>query len=172
MQPTKNDIPVSKRKQLIDILNQLLSDAIDLGSQCKQAHWNVKGENFQTLHEAFDALATEVVAAVDMTAERVKQLGGQALGTVRVAAKESRLKEYPVQAVDALTHVQALSDVLAAFNFHARKAIDETADLGDAVTADMLTGIVSGLDKQLWFIESHLPASAQKEERLLGKARA
>lgn len=172
MQPTRNDIPVSKRKQLIDILNQILSDAVDLGSQCKQAHWNVKGENFQTLHEAFDAVATEVAAAVDMTAERVKQLGGQALGTARVAAKESRLKEYPVQAVDAQEHVHALSDALAAFNFHARRAIDETAGLGDAVTADMLTGIVGGLDKHLWFIESHLAPASPGEARVPGKARA
>lgn len=172
MQPTKNDISLTKRKQLIDILNQILSDAFDLYSQCKQAHWNVKGESFIALHELFDQAATEVLTAVDTTAERVKQLGGQALGTVRVAAETSHLKEYPLTAVDSEAHVQALSSALAAFNAHARKAIDETAALGDAVTADILTGIVGGLDKQLWFIESHLPEAAHKQLGLTGKARA
>lgn len=155
MHSTKNDITLPKRKQLIEILNQLLADAIDLNLQVKQAHWNVKGANFIALHELFDAISAEVVLDYDMIAERVVQLGGQALGTARIAAKESRLKEYPVEASDEAEHVEALSSALAAFNKNARKAIEETDGLGDAVTADMLTGIVRGLDKQIWFVESH-----------------
>lgn len=156
MHPTKNDIPAAKRKKIADVLSQLLVDAIDLKSQIKQAHWNVKGENFIALHELFDAVATEVEGAVDMIAERVVQLGGEAAGTVRYAAKKSRLKEYPLTLADGEKHADALSSVLAAFNAHGRKGIDETDDLGDAVTADLLTGVVRGLDKQLWFVESHL----------------
>ncbi len=155
MHSTKNDITLPKRKQLIEKLNQLLADAIDLNLQVKQAHWNVKGANFIALHELFDTISTEVVLGYDMIAERVVQLGGQALGTARVAAAESRLKEYPLDASDESEHVEALSAALASFNKNARKAIDETDDLGDAVTADMLTGIVRGLDKQIWFVESH-----------------
>jgi starvation-inducible DNA-binding protein len=160
MRPTKNDLALAKRKQLVDKLNQLLADSIDLATQTKQAHWNVKGESFIALHELFDTIATEVVNDYDLIAERVVQLGGQALGTARIAAKESRLKEYPLEAVDAQDHVKALSSAIAAFNQHARKAIDETDSLGDAVTADMLTQIVRGLDKQLWFVESHLGQDA------------
>jgi starvation-inducible DNA-binding protein len=155
MHSTKNDLALPKRKQLIEKLNQLLADSIDLNLQVKQAHWNVKGANFIALHELFDAISAEVVLDYDMIAERVVQLGGQALGTVRVVAKDSRLKEYPLNASDEADHVEALGSALAAFNKHARKAIDETDALGDAVTADMLTGIVRGLDKQIWFVESH-----------------
>ncbi len=173
MASTKNDLPAVKRKQLTDKLNQLLSDAVDLRLQCKQAHWNVKGAAFIALHELFDQVATEVEAASDMIAERVMQLGGQALGTARVVAKNSRLKEYPLQAVDAEAHVAALSSAIADFNARARKGIDETAALGDAVSADMLTEITRGLDKQLWFVESHLESGKSRTEAgLIGKARA
>lgn len=153
---TKNDIPTEVRNNINLVLGQLLADAIDLHYQTKQAHWNVKGENFIALHQLFDALAAEVSLAVDTIAERIIQLGGSAHGTVRVAAQKSRLKEYPLDITDSQQHVDALSSALAAFNKSARKAIDETGTLNDAVTADMLTGITSGLDKQLWFVESHL----------------
>jgi starvation-inducible DNA-binding protein len=156
MHPTKNDIPQQKRKKITDLLNQLLSDALDLKSQSKQAHWNVRGENFIAIHELFDQVATEAEAAIDLIAERVLQLGDTALGTVRVAAKNSRLREYPLNATDSQSHADALSSAIATFNLNARKGIEATDELGDAVTADMLTGIVRGLDKLLWFVESHL----------------
>ena len=156
MHPTHNTLPEPIRVQSIELLNKHLAAAIDLHAQVKQAHWNVKGENFIALHELFDLLATEVSLAVDTIAERIMQLGGSAQGTVRVSAKKSRLKEYPLDAVDSREHVDAVSSVLAVFNKHARSAIDETSGLGDAVTADMFTSITRGLDKQLWFIESHL----------------
>jgi len=155
MHPTKNDLPLAKRKKLTELLNQLLADGVDLKTQTKQAHWNVKGENFIALHELFDKVASEADDAVDLIAERVMQLGGSAQGTARVAAKNSRLKEFP-HAVTARQHVDALSAVMAAFIAYSRKGIDETAALGDAVTADMLTEITRSLDKLLWFVESHL----------------
>lgn len=156
MQVVKTTISPDNRKQLITQLNQTLSDAVDLALQCKQAHWNVKGENFIALHELFDRIATEATGAVDLIAERVMQLGGQAMGTVRVAAKQSRLKEYPLGAVESQAHVKALAAALKAFTDGTRRFIDESAALGDAVTADMLTEITRGLDTQLWFVESHL----------------
>jgi starvation-inducible DNA-binding protein len=158
MVATKNDIPAAKRTKVADILARLLVDAIDLKSQAKQAHWNVKGENFMALHELFDKVSSEVEDAVDLIAERIIQLGGEAEGTVRIAAHRSRLKEYPHRAADGQKHADALSSVIAAFNCCARKNIDDTASLGDAVTADMLTEITRGLDKLLWFIEAHLKA--------------
>ena len=43
MYPTKNDLPEGTRRKMIDLLNARLADAIDLQTQTKQAHWNVKG---------------------------------------------------------------------------------------------------------------------------------
>ncbi len=165
MFPTKNDIPSAKRKKLTTILNQLLADSIDLKSQTKQAHWNVKGEDFIALHLLFDTIATEADVVVDTIAERVVQLGEIALGTARVAAKQSRLKEYPLTIIEQHKHVDALSTAIATFNSYARKAIDESDELGDKITADILTGIVRGLDKQLWFVEAHLTGFASTSQK-------
>jgi starvation-inducible DNA-binding protein len=157
MFPTKNDLPEAVRTQVVRLLNDRLADCIDLQTQTKQAHWNVKGPNFIALHELFDQVHTAVSEYVDEIAERAVQLGGVAEGTARMAAHRSSLAEYPA-AVDGRGHVEALSSVLAAFGKSARKAIDDAGQLGDLDTADIFTEISRGIDKWLWFVEAHLQA--------------
>src|SRR4051794_5737942 len=72
---TKNDLPETIRGQVADLLNQRLADCIDLQTQCKQAHWNVKGRSFIGLHKLFDEINDDVEEYVDLLAERVVQLG-------------------------------------------------------------------------------------------------
>jgi starvation-inducible DNA-binding protein len=153
---TKIDLPQGKREELIAILNQSLADAADLKSQAKQAHWNVKGANFIALHELFDQVATEVDTHVDDIAERITTLGGTAMGTVRLAAENSTLAEYPHEISDGTAHVDALSSALADFGKKARANIDKTDGLGDMDTADLYTQISRSIDKQLWFVEAHI----------------
>lgn len=155
MHNTKIDISKDKRGKLVAILNQRLADAFDLRSQAKQAHWNVKGMNFIALHELFDRVATELEPMVDDIAERITTLGGTAVGTVRSAAQTSSLSEYPLEITDGADHVDALSTVLADFGKKVRADIDETADIGDADTADLFTGVSRSIDKLLWFVEAH-----------------
>jgi starvation-inducible DNA-binding protein len=157
---TKNDIPESTRTKVIELLNARLADAIDLATQIKQAHWNVKGPNFIALHELFDKINEDAEDYVDEIAERAVQLGGVAEGTARMAAQRSSLEEYPRNAVDGRSHVNALSSVLAAFGKSARKAIDSANEFGDLDTADLFTEISRGIDKWLWFVEAH-----QQEDR-------
>ena len=155
---TKIDISADQREKLIGMLNGMLADASDLKSQAKQAHWNVKGMSFIALHELFDAVATAVEGHTDLIAERITTLGGTAMGTVRLAAQNSRLSEYPHEITDGASHVDALSTALADFGKRARKGIDEAGDLGDQDTADLFTEISREIDKQLWFVEAHVQA--------------
>jgi starvation-inducible DNA-binding protein len=155
---TKNDLSEAIRTQVVKLLNGRLADAIDLQTQTKQAHWNVKGPNFIALHELFDKINEEVEDYVDEIAERAVQLGGVAEGTARMVANRSSLSEYPADAVDGRSHVEALSSALAAFGEAARKAINEANELGDLDTADVFTEVSRGIDKWLWFVEAHLQA--------------
>jgi starvation-inducible DNA-binding protein len=155
---TKNGLSQETREKVIDILNARLADASDLKSQAKQAHWNVKGIHFFQLHELFDQVATAVEAHMDLIAERATALGGTAFGTVRVAAQNSSLSEYPLEITDGTAHVDALSTALADFGNVVRRNIDETNDLGDADTADLFTEVSREIDKLLWFVEAHIQA--------------
>lgn len=153
---TKIDMGAKLRGQICDILNQHLASGVDLQTQCKQAHWNVRGPSFYSLHLLFDKVNADVIGYVDLIAERIGQLGGYSYGTAQAAASDSELPEYPTDAVDGLDHVQALSNSLAAFSNHIRKSIKKVDDLGDDGTADILTEISRGVDSWLWMVESHL----------------
>ncbi|HEY0427182.1 MAG TPA: DNA starvation/stationary phase protection protein Dps [Pyrinomonadaceae bacterium] len=155
MHKTKIDLPAGTREKVIETLNARLADALDLKSQAKQAHWNVKGIHFFQLHELFDQVSTEVEAFMDLIAERATTLGGTALGTVRVSAEKSTLSEYPLEITDGRDHVDALSNALSDFGKKVREDIDETGDLGDQGTADLFTEVSRGIDKLLWFVEAH-----------------
>ncbi|MGO9514017.1 MAG: DNA starvation/stationary phase protection protein Dps [Steroidobacteraceae bacterium] len=160
MYKTKIDLPEKTRRNVIAILNDRLADAIDLQSQVKQAHWNVKGPNFIALHELFDKISDVVLEHTDEIAERITSLGGAAEGTVAVAAKRSKLKNYPLSITAGKDHLLYLSTQVAAFGKAARASIDETDQLGDADTADLFTQISRELDKYLWFLEAHLQDKA------------
>ena len=155
---TKNGLSEGTRAKAIELLNARLADCIDLQTQCKQAHWNVKGPDFIALHKLFDEVNGAVEEYVDLIAERAVQLGGVADGTARVVAKRSSLPEYPVKEGDGRAHVQALSAVLSAFGKVIRAEIDRSNELSDADTADLFTEVSRGIDKWLWFVEAHLQA--------------
>src|SRR5258706_477795 len=156
---TENDIPQNRRVELIVIMNQRLADAVDLQTQMKQAHWNVKGPHFIGLHELFDQIDEAVESYVDLIAERIVQLGGIAAGTARVAAARSRLEEYPLNIADGAAHVEAVARALSTFGHDARNTIGEADELDDANTADIFTEISRGIDKWLWFVEAHSQAN-------------
>lgn len=155
---TKHDLPVASREQVVRLLGQRLADCLDLQSQCKQAHWNVKGPHFMSLHLLFDQVNEDVEGYVDTLAERIVQLGGIAEGTVRAVAARSALIDYPLALSSGDEHVAALSDSLSQFGRTVRVGIEEMNDLTDAGSADILTEISRGIDKWLWFVEAHQQA--------------
>ena len=156
MYKTKNDLPQKTREEIVKILNARLADSFDLMHQAKQAHWNVKGESFIALHRLFDEIVDAAEEYTDLLAERVVQLGGIAEGTAHQVVQRSQLAEYPHEAHRQHEHVEALSSALGAYGKGVRKAIDESAKLGDRDTADIFTEISRGGDKGLWFVEAHL----------------
>ncbi|MDR3228805.1 MAG: DNA starvation/stationary phase protection protein Dps [Puniceicoccales bacterium] len=152
---TLNDLPETVRLVSVALLNQTLADVTDLWSQSKQAHWNARGPLFYEHHEVFDKVADMFFEELDEVAERIVTLGGIANGTVRAAAANSALPEFPTNDFGSLAYIKALASHTALAAKRARAAIDTAANAGDADTADLLTGISRALDKALWFIEAH-----------------
>lgn len=155
MHRTKNDLPEKARLQIVALLDERLADVIDLTLQVKQAHWNVKGPGFIALHGLFDQVWDAFQEYADMIAERIVQLGGTAKGTLDSVKKKTGLPEYPVTIVGGKEHVAALSHTLSIFGRKIRLSIDQAAEMKDANTADLLTEISRGADKNLWLVEAH-----------------
>ena len=154
MAETRLDLSPALREKSIGLLGPALAGATDLMLSTKEAHWNVKGPNFIALHQLFDAFNAEMGGHVDNLAERIVQLGGQAHGTLRAAAKSSPLPAYPEGLAQAADHLRSLAAQTGALGALVRKGIEEAGQ--DLDTADLFTEVSRALDKQLWFIEAHL----------------
>ena len=144
------------KSEMIDLLNARLADAIDLALITKQAHWNLRGSTFIAVHELLDQLRDDVDEHVDIIAERVAQLDGIAMGTLQAVGKATKLTPYPTDIRKIADHLNALVERYAALSASTREAIDIADEAGDADTADIFTAFSRVLDKNLWFLKSHL----------------
>jgi len=144
------------RSAMIDLLNGQLADAIDLSLITKQAHWNLKGPTFIAVHEMLDKLREGLDGHVDTIAERVAQLDGIALGTIQSVSGGTKLKPYPTDIRKVSDHLAALVERYGAVSKSAREGVAKADEADDADTADILTGYSREVDKDLWFLRSHL----------------
>jgi starvation-inducible DNA-binding protein len=133
-------------------LNARLADGIDLYTQVKVAHWNLRGPHFAALHPLFDTFAERVSNQNDAIAERAVTLGARALGTARHVARTSSLAEYPQDTVRDLDHARLLADRYDAHLRGLRQAREVAEEHGDGDTEDMLTQMISALEKDAWFL--------------------
>lgn len=153
--PTGINIPPEIRLYVMTLLQQTLVCTVDLRSQMKQACWNVKGRDFGPLHTLFVTMASELDVYADLVAERLVTLGGVAQGTIRIAALQSTLPEYPAVLMEGSAHVRALAERFASYATALRDNITHAADVEDAGSAALYTDISRRVDKQLWFLEAH-----------------
>ena len=141
---------------MIGLCNARLADTIDLALAVKQAHWNLKGKSFIAVHELLDEVRLRLDNNADTVAERVAQLDGVALGTTQKVEDATKLAPYPTDIHKMEDHVGALVERMAALAKSVREAIDTADEAGDAGTTDIFTSFSRDLDKDLWFLKSHL----------------
>ena len=144
------------RTKIADTLNARLADGLDLHSQIKVAHWNIKGPQFAALHPLFETFAVSLALHNDAIAERAVTLGAKAYGTVRHAAKTTKLPEYPQETTRDLEHVKLLAERIEKYLEGARESRSVGEKLGDTDTVDLLTGIVTEFEKHAWFLRASL----------------
>jgi starvation-inducible DNA-binding protein len=154
--PSPSRLPEEARVRIATALEARLADGLDLHSQIKVAHWNVKGPHFAALHPLFETFATTLADFNDQVAERAVTLGARVRGTARHVAATSRLPEAPPDVVMDLPLVKQLAERFDGYLDGLRdgRAIAERE--GDADTVDLLTTIVEAFEKNAWFLRSTL----------------
>ncbi len=136
------------------VLQAVLVDLIDLGLLGKQAHWNVYGPAFRSVHLELDEVVDQVIAWQDEVAERISALGGNPDGRASAVAAGSSVPPLDAGPLRDADVVKAFSDRLTATS----KAISAkfTALEDDLPSQDVLIGIAAGLDKAAWFFRAQL----------------
>lgn len=156
MYKSPSPLPEDARAKIAETLNARLADGLDLHSQIKVAHWNIKGPQFAALHPLFESFAVALAAFNDAIAERAVTLGARAYGTVRHSAKQSRLPEYPQETTRDLEHVKLLAERIEKYLEGARESRGVAEKNGDTDTVDLFTGIVTEFEKNAWFLRASL----------------
>jgi starvation-inducible DNA-binding protein len=123
----------------------------------KQAHWNVRGANFLSIHELLDAVVTNAQGWSDTAAERIVAVGlpiDARLSTVAEKAKATAIPAGFTQWDDVVRDIITDIDAVLA---DVRAAVDGLAEV-DASSQDVAIEIQRGLEKDRWFLVAHLAA--------------
>ena len=133
-------------------LQQALVDLIDLSLQAKQAHWNVYGPQFRSVHLQLDEVVALLRVASDDVAERLVAVGGLPDGRASAIVASSTVETYEAGAVAADKVIAQFEERLSAA---ATRIRDELPELeSDLPSQDLLTGIAYQLEKQAWMFRA------------------
>lgn len=143
------------RERIVQGLSALLADSYTLYLMTHNFHWNVKGPQFNSLHQMFMVQYTEQWTAIDLIAERIRALGYPAPGTYKEFVKLASIKE--VEGVpladDMVRHLVAAQEATART---ARKLLPVVDAANDQPTADLLTQRLNLHEKTAWMLRSLL----------------
>ncbi|TWT54891.1 Fine tangled pili major subunit [Rubripirellula amarantea] len=150
----KRDILKSEtNEQVTSLLQENLTNLIDLALLMKQAHWNVVGPNFRSIHLQLDEIIATVRDASDEVAERIVALGIAADGRASTVSEQSDLESYPYDFVDVKSTITRVADATKTTIDGLRSAIEKLGDL-DPISEDMLIAISGPLEKHLWMLQA------------------
>lgn len=145
----------AEQSKVVDALRQVVADGYALLGQTHLCHWNVRGPGFFALHNAFEEQYTELFAAIDELAERIRALGALAPGGLGNLASMAGMKEIDEDA-DAKKMVRHLADANRHLVKNLAKARERAAKEDDKETEDLMIARIQVHQKTVWMLESFL----------------
>lgn len=152
-QTTPTVLTGQNQQKTVAALQASLVDLINLSLLLKQAHWNVRGPHFRSVHLHLDEIVEDVRTASDEVAERIVTLGEPADGRVETVSEESTLEAISDGFLRDDDVLALMCDRLVAMIGRLREGIDIT-DKTDQVTQDLLIGVSQKLEKHMWMLRA------------------
>ncbi|GAA0364914.1 DNA starvation/stationary phase protection protein [Actinoallomurus spadix] len=153
MSTVKSPLSDDARKVTGAVLQESLVDLVDLHLLGKQAHWNLTGRNFRSLHLQLDELVEVARTHADTVAERAVAIGVHPDGRARTVADTTKVHQLDAGHLQDDKVIAAITDLLAQMIQRFRDRI-ETTDDSDLVSQDLLIDIAQDLEKQHWMFEA------------------
>jgi starvation-inducible DNA-binding protein len=143
-------------KPVVDHLNDLLANYHIHYQKLRGCHWNVKGQNFFTLHVKFEELYNNAVITIDELAERILTLGKPPISTFADYIKVSKIKEINTIGLKDTAMVKAIIDDMATLISLERDIMEISAEAGDDGTNDMINKFMQFKEKNTWMLRSFI----------------
>lgn len=154
---TQIGIKSENRQAIAEILCKLLADEFVLYTKTRNAHWNVEGPDFHSMHIFFEGQYQQLADLMDGVAERIRTIGHYAPGTLKEFLELTHLSEVTNQKNDSagfITELLADHDTIIDFIRGSIDAVQEKYN--DAGTSDYITGFIETHEKMAWMLRAHL----------------
>jgi starvation-inducible DNA-binding protein len=149
-------IDIKPDPQVTKFLTTLLADEFVLYMKTRNAHWNVEGPDFGTMHTFFETQYNELATIVDETAERLRKLDHYAPASLTEYLKLTHLTEHKLEKTDSMTFIKALLEDHESIIIHIREQLKKLEDSLDKGTEDFITGLLEQHEKTAWMLRAHL----------------
>ncbi len=150
------EVCMVKNQQLVNFLNQLLSNQFVLYVKLHRYHWFIQGSNFLTLHQQFEHMYLKVAHNIDEIAERILMIDGKPLATMVKYLKESTIEEATADDEEQEIMQQLLQDLLQIIMEIKTQGLPKAVELNDSPTEDLLIGIQGAFEKYTWMLRAYL----------------
>ncbi len=141
----------------VEGLSQLLVDAMTLRDLYKKHHWQAAGPTFYMIHLLFDKHYAEQAELIDLIAERIQTLGGNAIAMAADVAEATKIPRAPKGREETAAQIARLLRAHELLLWEARTMARETASEGDAVTNDIIVSdVIRTNELQVWFLAQHV----------------
>jgi starvation-inducible DNA-binding protein len=138
-------------------LCKLLADEFVLYTKTRNAHWNVTGPDFHSMHVFFESQYEQLDEVMDSVAERIRQLGHFAPATLQSFLSLTHLTEKLGEKNTSLGFIKELVMDHEAVIVFIRENINKFAgEYGDAGSSDFITGLIEEHEKMAWMLRAHL----------------
>jgi starvation-inducible DNA-binding protein len=143
--------------EISQVLSRILADEFVLYTKTRNAHWNLEGPNFHSMHILFESQYNELAEIIDKVAERIRMLGHYAPATLKQILELTHLTEETREKNDSTGFIKELLNDHENTIINIRIQINRLAEqLKDAGTSDYLTDLTEYHEKVAWVLRSHL----------------
>ncbi len=152
MLATPTDLSPDQVTAISQTINILIADTLALYIKTKNFHWHLYGADFKELHELFDSHADQLLAYVDVLAERVRKLGEPTLHSISQIAKLQQIKDDNEPSVKPLEMVKRLLSDNQQMVRQQRTAIALCEANHDSPTSNVLQTFLDETERRVWFL--------------------
>jgi starvation-inducible DNA-binding protein len=149
------------RHSVVELLNHMLASETVLATKTRSAHWNVNGANFYELHTLFETHYQLLNNASNEIAERIRMLGGIAIGTHQEFLQHTWLDEQPGEVPDIM---RLLADHEAMTRFLREAAKQCSEEYEEEGTFELLVNMMRLHERLAWILRSNLEIEPIRSE--------
>ena len=142
-------------QKIAEKLNVLLANYSIFYQNTRGSHWNIKGDQFFTLHPKFEELYNNLVLKIDEIAERILTLGATPAQNYSDYLKVATIQESQ-EVNDATKSVENILNSFKVVIDLQRELLDITDEAGDEGTNSQMSDYITEQEKEVWMYNSYL----------------